>query len=410
MAVHVVNEARRCLNCKNPMCRQGCPINTPIPQMIQAFLDNRIDEAGAMLFANNPLSLVCSLVCDHDKQCEGHCVLGRKGAPVQISSIENYISDSYFDRMKIERQPSNGMRAAIIGGGPAGITIAIFLARMGYGVTIFDAKEKIGGILQYGIPEFRLPKSILKRYQNKLKQLGIHFRPNTAIGGAITIDDLFRDGYNSVFIGTGVWRPKTLGIKGESLGNVHFAINYLNSPDNYELGETVAIIGAGNSAMDVARTAIREGARHVTIFSPSAHPKASIREIEYAQIDGVNIVCGKSAVEITEEGPIIADVTKDADGNRIIHKETAELFKADSTIIAISQGPKDKIVSTTGGIQTSNSGLVTTDAEGHTTREGVFASGDVVAGARTVVEAVYYSKKVAEAMDEYMRGVKDSQK
>ncbi len=405
MAVHVVNEARRCLNCKNPMCRQGCPINTPIPQMIQAFLDNDIPTAGAMLFENNPLSIICSLVCDHDKQCEGHCVLGRKGAPVQISSIENYISDSYFDRMVIERQPANGMKAAIIGGGPAGITIAVQLARKGYGVTIFDAKEKIGGILQYGIPEFRLPKSILKRYQKKLKEIGIHFRPNTAIGGAIKMDDLFRDGYKAVFIGTGVWRPKTLGIKGESLGNVHFAINYLNSPVNYDLGETVAIIGAGNSAMDVARTAIREGSNKVTVFSQSKHPKASVREVEYAQIDGVNLVCGKAPVEITEEGPILVDVTADEEGNFTYHKETAQLFKADSTIIAISQGPKDKIVSTTGGIQTVHGGLVVTDDSGHTTREGVFASGDVVAGARTVVEAVAYSKKVAQAMDEYMRSL-----
>ena len=175
MAVHVVNEAKRCLNCKKPMCRQGCPINTPIPQMIQAFLSNDINGAGAMLFENNPLSIVCSLVCDHEKQCEGHCVLGRKGSPVQISSIENYISDSYFDRMVIEREKPNGMKAAIIGGGPAGITIAVELARKGYGVTIFDTKEKIGGVLQYGIPEFRLPKSILKRYQKKLKEIGIHF-------------------------------------------------------------------------------------------------------------------------------------------------------------------------------------------------------------------------------------------
>ena len=380
MAVHVINEARRCLNCKNPLCRQGCPIYTPIPQMIQAFLNNDINAAGAMLFENNPLSLVCSLVCDHDKQCEGHCVLGRKGAPVQISSIENYISDSYFDRMVIERKPPNGMKAAIIGGGPAGIAIAIFLARKGYGVTIFDAKEKIGGILQYGIPEFRLPKSILKRYQDKLKDLGVHFRPNTTIGGSIKVDDLFRDGYSSVFI-----------------------INYLNSPDSYDLGERVAIVGAGNSAMDVARTAIRKGSRHVTIFSPSAHPRASVREVEYAQIDGVNIVCGKSPIEITEEGPIIADVTKDENGNRIYHKDTAELFPADSTIIAISQGPKDKIVSTTTGIHTANGGLVETDTEGHTTREGVFASGDVVSGAKTVVEAVFHSKKVAAAMDEYMQ-------
>ena len=161
MTVHVIDEANRCLNCKKPMCRQGCPIQTPIPMMIKAFKEGDLNEAGEMLFSNNPMSMICSLVCNHEKQCEGHCVLGRKGEPVHISSIENYVSDTYFDKMKIECAPSNGKKVAVIGAGPAGITIAIMLTKKGYEVTIFDARDKIGGVLQYGIPDFRLPKTIL---------------------------------------------------------------------------------------------------------------------------------------------------------------------------------------------------------------------------------------------------------
>ena len=255
MALHVVNEARRCLNCKVPQCRKGCPINTPIPDMIQLFLQNQLEAAGEMLFLNNPLSIVCSLVCDHEKQCEGHCVLGRKGMPVHISSIENYISDAYLDRLSPVLPASSGKRAAIIGSGPAGITIAVLLAQKGHDVTIFESRERIGGVLRYGIPAFRLPKTILDRYKTQLLKMGIHIRPNTSIGGALTVDDLQRDGYQAIFIGTGVWRPKKLGIPGESLGHVHFAIDYLVDPDVYDLGEHLAVIGAGNSAMDVARTA-----------------------------------------------------------------------------------------------------------------------------------------------------------
>ena len=276
MAVHVINEANRCLNCKKPMCMQGCPIHTPIPMMIKAFKEGNLNEAGEMLFENNPMSMICSLVCNHENQCEGHCVLGRKGEPVHISSIENYVSDTYFDKMQIPCQPKNGKKVAVIGAGPAGITIAILLAKKGYGVTIFDSRDKIGGVLQYGIPAFRLPKSILERYKNKLREIGIKIRPNTTIGGALEIKDLFRDGYQSIFIGTGVWRPKTLGIKGESLGNVHFAIDYLANPDSYDLGDHVAIIGMGNSAMDVARTALRKGSRCMPADCPAR--QASMRQ------------------------------------------------------------------------------------------------------------------------------------
>lgn len=403
MADHVINEAKRCLNCKKPMCRTGCPINTPIPQMIHEFLNGGITEAGKMVFENNPLSIICSLVCDHEAQCEGHCIRGIKESPVHISSIENYISSNYFDKMDIVRDPLKNKKAAVIGSGPAGITIATILAKRGYDVTVFESRENIGGVLRYGIPEFRLPKSILDNYRKKLYKLGVRFRPNTTIGGAISVDDLFRDGYLAVFIGTGVWRPNSLNIKGESLGNVHFAIDYLVNPDSYDLGEKVAIIGAGNSAMDVARTALRKGAREVTVYTHSEKVRASVREVEYAQIDGVNFEYCKSPVELTDKGPIFADIIINEDGEKMVQAGTEKLYPADTTFIAVSQGPKDKIVSTTQGIDVNQRGLITVDENGKTTRSGIFAAGDVVNGAKTVVEAVKFSKAVADAMDEYMQ-------
>lgn len=404
MTVHVIDEANRCLNCKKPMCRQGCPIQTPIPMMIKEFKEGDLNEAGEMLFSNNPMSMICSLVCNHEKQCEGHCVLGRKGEPVHISSIENYVSDTYFDKMKIECAPSNGKKVAVIGAGPAGITIAIMLTKKGYEVTIFDARDKIGGVLQYGIPDFRLPKTILERYKKKLREIGIKIRPNTTIGGALEIKDLFRDGYESIFIGTGVWRPKKLGIKGESLGNVHFAIDYLANPDSYELGDTVAIIGMGNSAMDVARTALRKGARNVTLYARGLKSQASAEEIAYAKVDGAVLSFGMQPVEITDDGPVFQKVLFDEEGNRTGVDETPIQVHADSTIVSVSQGPKDKLVNTTEGLKASANGLLVTNQFGETTHPGIFAAGDVVLGAKTVVEATAYAKVVADAMDQYMQG------
>ncbi len=405
MGLHVINEAKRCLNCKKPMCREGCPIHTPIPQMIAAFLNGNLDEAGEMLFENNPLSLVCSLICNHENQCEGHCVLGKKGAPVQISSIEHYISDTYFDKLNLPVAPKNGIKAGIIGSGPAGITIAILLAQKGYDITLFESRDQIGGVLRYGIPEFRLPKTILDRYKKELLSLGIKIRPNTAIGASIGVDDMFRDGYKALFIGTGVWKPNSLGIKGETLGNVHYGIHYLVNPDAYNLGDNVTVIGAGNAAMDVARTVLRHGSRNVTVFSRSDKVAASSREMQYAKFDGVDFEYCKAPVEITDEGVIFCDTAQGEDGHFHEVEGSEQLYPSDSVIICISQGPRNRIVSTTHGIEVSQRGLVITDEHGNTTREGVFASGDVVKGAKTVVEAVAYSKQVADAMDEYMQGL-----
>ena len=403
MGLHVIDEAKRCLNCKKPRCQEGCPIHTPIPVMIQMLLQGEMPEAAEMVFANNPLSVICSLVCDHEKQCEGHCVKGIKGEPVHISSIENYISDTCFDRMKLEQLPKNGKRIAVVGAGPAGITIAILMACRGYKVTIFEVKEKIGGIMRYGIPEFRLPKSILDRYYVKMKEMGILFRPNFALGGSTGVEDLLRDGYHAVFIGTGTWRPYQLHIPGETFGNVHYGINYLNNPDVYDLGERVLVIGAGNAAMDVARTAIRKGSRHVTVYSITEIPAASPKEVEYAKLDGVEFEYLQTAIEIRDEGAIICDVEWTEDGKLVKKEETARLVPADSIIISISQGPQDRIVNRDKELQVDDRGLLKTDANGETTMPGIFASGDVVTGAKTVVEAVKYSKMIADAMDEYVK-------
>ena len=405
MAMHVIEEARRCLQCKKPLCRlKGCPIQTNIPEMIRLFLEGKTQEAGQMLFDNNPLSIVCSLVCDHEHQCEGNCIQGKRkeGSAVQIPNIEHYISDSYFDRATIERLPDNGQRVAIIGAGPAGITIAIKLAALGYRITIFERMDKIGGMMRYGIPAFRLPRIILDRYQTKLREWGIHFRPNTSIGGALHLEDLFMDGYDAIFIGTGVWRPNRTHCKGESLGNVHFAVDYLQNPEAYELGDTVAIIGAGNSAIDVARTVIRMGSRHVTLYARRQRIAASQRELDYAAVDGIEIQQGMAIKEFTDEGPIFTPRIYDDEGN-LIREEEPVLMPADSTIIAISQGPKDKIVNTSRALKVSDKGLIVVDEFGRTSIEGVFASGDVVAGSKNVVLAVNFSKQVANTIDEYLK-------
>jgi len=406
MALHIMDEVNRCLQCKNPQCQKGCPINTPIPEVIKLLKNNQLDKAGRILFENNPLTTVCSLVCNHENQCEGHCVLGKKGVPIHFSTIEQYISRAYAPKMVKGPQPSNGIRVAIVGSGPAGITIAIILARYGYQVTIFEGMSEIGGILRYGIPDFRLPKTVLDDIQYRhIEMKGIKIRPNTRIGGAIGIDDLFRDGYKAIFVGTGTWKPNTLQIKGETLGHVHFGINYLNSPDVYKLGQRVIVIGAGNAAMDVARTAKRHGVEYLTCFSLTRKVAASDYEYRYAKLEGVRFEYNKRPIEITDEGVIFRDITENEDGTFTDIDGTDTLYRANSVIVSISQGPRDVIVNTTRGIAVDGKGLIVADEHGNTTRPGIFASGDVVHGARTVVEAVAHSKVVAETMHKYMQSL-----
>lgn len=408
MEQYVAKEARRCLQCKKPMCKEGCPVNTPVNEVIKLFLDGNIVEAGEKLFKNNPLSVVCSLVCPHEKQCQGHCVLERKSSSVEISSIENYISDYYLNFITSKPVKNINKKVAIIGSGPAGITIAIILALKGYDITIFEAHDKIGGVLRYGIPEFRLPKNVLEKLKEKLISIGIKIRPNTLIGTVITIDNLFRDEYKAIFIGTGVWKSKTLGIKGESLGNVHYSIDYLKNPDAYDLGNRVCIIGAGNVAMDVARTAIKNGSKKVYIMCRRGPEdiEAEKTEVEYAKVDGVKFEYYKAPVEIVNEGIKYVETkiieNKNGKGKVVQIDGSENIFKSDSIIVAVGQIPRANIISSTKGIEVSEQGLVVTDQLGRTTREGIFASGDVVTGAKTVVAAVKVSKLVAKTIDEYV--------
>ena len=351
MPVHVINEANRCLQCKNPRCRMlGCPIQTNIPEVVRLFKENRMMEAAEILFENNPLSVVCSLVCNHENQCEGHCVRGIKGEPVHFSSIENYISDSCFERLDLSCAPSNGMKVGVVGAGPAGITIAIILARRGYKVTVFETREKIGGILRYGIPEFRLPKSILDRYYRRKRDMGILFRPN------------------------------------------------------FELGGKVAIIGAGNAAMDVARTAIRHGSKDVTVYVRGEKVAASENEYNYAVLDGVHFEFKKNIVRIVDEGAVFCDRVEDPETGKLVDDHSTDtLVEADSVMISISQVPRDRLVSKDHDLHLNQRGTLQIDDQGETTMDGVFASGDVVTGAKTVVAAVAAAKQIAENMDAYMQ-------
>ena len=392
MALHVMEEANRCLGCKKPRCREGCPIHTNIPEVIRLLKDGKLNEAGWMLFENNPLTTVCSVSNDIGK---GDLTGGQNDpAPNDNGGNQN------------DGAPSNGRKVAIIGAGPAGLTIAIILARYGYGVTIFDSKDKIGGVMRYGIPDFRLPDAVLDDIAYRHLELkGIRFRPNTTIGGAITIDDLFRDGYQSVFVGAGLWKPKSLHIKGESLGHVAFAINYLASPSAFRLGERIIVIGSGNSAMDCARTAIRQGARYVTVFNRRDKIAASQYESSYAKLEGVNFEMMKVPVEILEDSVVFADSAFDEEGKLYTIPGSEKRYPCTGVIVAVSQELGSSIVSSTKDIGTKSSGLLIADEDGNTSRPGVFAAGDAAHGASTVVDAVANGKRVAETMHAYMQSL-----
>ena len=408
MKLNLHEEAERCLMCKDPRCQTNCPIDTSIPEVIDLFKQGKILKAGEVLFNNNPLSAVCAVVCPHEDQCKGNCIKGIKGESVKFCEIEQYVSNYYLENVRFENMPKLNKSIAVVGGGPAGITIAFILAMKGYKVTIFDAHEKIGGVLRYGIPEFRLPKKLLDIYEERLIELGVRIRPNTLVGPVLTLEKLFTDGYKAIFIGTGVWNPKTLDIKGETLGHVHYAIDYLKAPNVYKLGKTVCVIGAGDVAMDAARSAKRNGAKNVYILYRKGFDNipATKAELNDAIEDGVKFQLFKAPLELTEEGVKYIEtenvVGKEGRINTINREGTESLFKCDSIIIAVSQSPKNNIVSNTRGLETNKWGLLLTDELGHTSRKGVFASGDVVTGAKTVVRAAAHAKVVADEIERYI--------
>ena len=309
--------------------------------------------------------------------------------------------------MEIPDSQKNGIKVAVAGAGPAGITMSILLLLKGYDVTLFEAQDNVGGVLRYGIPPFRLSREILDNYKEIMLRMGVHFRPNTRIGTNIMIEDLFPDGYKAVFVSTGTGRPNKLGLLGETLGHVHFAVDYLKSPEAFTLGRNVAIVGAGNVAIDAARTAIRQGCSHVKIlhFKGAEDMTANRDEVEMAEIDGVEFVHYAQAVRILEDSVRCARVNRieNEDGTVTFEEDYTDTFDvtADSVIIAIGQGPGADIRTT--GIKLTQRGLFEVNEFGETDIPGVFAAGDIVSGPKTVVEAVAFTKKVFERMENYLK-------
>ena len=402
----IKQEAERCLKCKKGMCSANCPVSTAVPQVIEHFLNGQIKRAGEILFFNNPLSAVTSVICPHERNCAGHCVLGKKGEPVMFYRIEEYLSRFYLETMELPEIKKNGIKVAVAGAGPAGITMSLLLLLNGYDVTLFEAQDNIGGILRYGIPPFRLSRDLLEMYKDIMLRMGLHFRPNTRIGTNIMIEDLFPDGYQAVFVSTGTGRPNKLGLIGETLGHVHFAVDYLKTPEAFKLGSRVSIVGAGNVAIDAARTAIRRTHSHVKIlhFMGEENMTANREEIEMAQIEGVEFIHYAQAVRILEDAVRCVRVKRieNADGSVSFEEDYTDTFDVptDSVIIAIGQGPGADMKAA--GIRLTQRGLLEVNEWGETDTPGVFAAGDIVSGPKTVVEAVAFTKKVFERMEEYL--------
>lgn len=412
--INNLQQAENCLLCKKPRCQKNCPINTPIPQIIQLYKNGEIEKAGEILFDNNPLSAICAIVCPHEKQCRGNCIRGIKKEPVYFHSIEEEISKKYLQNTKFTKPKSNGIKVAIVGSGPAGLTVAFELAKKGYDVTIFEKNEKIGGVLTYGIPDFRLPAELIDLLVQRLLDFGVKIKINSIVGPVITLNKLFKDGYKSIFIGTGVWNPKRLDIKGETFGHSHYAIDYLKSPQYYSLGKKVVVIGAGNVAMDAARTAKKHGSEEVYVIyrRDFEDMTATKHEIHEAQQEGILFKTFEAPVEIVDEGIILARTEKiEVDGKITLATvpNSEYLFECDSILIAVSQVPRNTIVVNNKGVDITKRGHIETDEKGLTTREGVFACGDVVLGASTVIQAVNAAKIVSNSMDEYLQNLSEKE-
>lgn len=402
----LLDEAKKCLKCKVPKCRKACPIETDIPSVMNLFLEGNEKEAGELLFGNNPLSAICSVVCPHENNCYGNCVLGIKKDPIAFYKIEQYLSGKYVSESEIVRPQKNGMKIAVIGAGPAGISMSIFMAVKGFQVTLMESQEKIGGVLRYGIPEFRLPKSRVDAYRKVLKQLGVTLKPNCHIGSNLLMEDMFIDGYDAVFLSVGTAKPNRLGLLGETLGHAHFAIDFLKAPDAYDLGETVAVIGAGNVAMDVARTALRQkGVKKVLVLNNRREEDVTATKLEYTETleEGAEFIHLMSVLRISEKSLLAVDVDVTQGENGIIYEEnmlSRHNIDADTVILAIGQGPESTL-SDKAQIATTLRGLFVVDENGMTNIPGVFAAGDVVSGPKTVVEAVAHTKRVSEQMIKY---------
>lgn len=418
-----IAEAKRCLNCPKPLCRTGCPIENEIPKFIHSLAQGNLGEASEIIAERSNLPAVCGRVCAHEKQCEAACILNKKGQGIKIGKLERFIADFEAEMQicDIKVPKSIKGKVAIIGSGPAGLTIAGDLAKLGFGVTVYDAQTEPGGVLMYGIPEFRLPKEVVRREINRIERLGVTFRTETLVGQDITVDDLFAEGFDAIFIGTGTALPRTLDIPGKNLPGVIQAMYLLSTVtlantghlDRKEipisLGDKVVIIGAGNVAMDAARTALRVGASKVTVLyrRTEAEITALKSEYEHAVAEGVQFKWLASPLRFVGETTLTGLECElqeiDADGD-LRGTGELEILPADKVILAIGQRPAARIVSSTTGIEVNPQGYVVTKERpyGMTTKRGVFAGGDVVHEPATVVLAMREAKKVAAGIALYI--------
>jgi glutamate synthase (NADPH/NADH) small chain len=402
----LLEEANRCLKCKVAKCKKACPISTDIPTIMNLFLEGKEQEAGRLLFENNPLTAICSIVCPHENNCNGNCILGLKKTPVDFYKIEQYLSGKYIENCEVADIKKNGMKIAVIGAGPAGISMSIFMAQKGFQVTLMEEQEKIGGVLRYGIPEFRLPKERVDAYKEILRKLSVIIKPNCHIGSNLLLEDMFIDGYDAIFLAVGTAKPNRLGLLGETLGHVHFAIDFLKAPTAYELGRTVAVIGAGNVAMDVARSALRQqGVEKVIVVNNrrAEDVTATKQELTEAIAEGVEFIHLTSVLRITDKELVAVEVEAIEGENGVEYEENMlarHTIQADTVILAIGQGPSGTL-SEKAQIATTLRGLFVVDENGMTNIPGVFAAGDVVSGPKTVVEAVAHTKMVSEQMIKY---------
>ncbi|MCI9130764.1 NADPH-dependent glutamate synthase [Thomasclavelia cocleata] len=424
-----MEEATRCLNCKHQPCKKGCPVGVPIPEFIQEVATGNFEEAYKIITSENALPAICGRVCPQENQCEGKCVRAIKGEAVGIGRLERFVADYHMahgnvPKLKIE---SNGIKVAIIGSGPAGITCAGELAKKGYQVTVFEALHKTGGVLSYGIPEFRLPKDLVQKEVDSVAALGVKFETNVVVGRSITIDELQEQGYQGIFIGSGAGLPRFQNIPGENLNGVYAANEFLTRvnlmkgyefpkhPTPIKITDTVCVIGAGNVAMDAARTAKRLGAKNVYIVYRRGAQEVPARaeEVHHAKEEGIIFKLLTNPVKIEGEDGWVKSMEcvemelgePDESGRRrpVVKEGSNFIIETGTVIVSIGQSPNPLIRQTTPGLETQKwGGIIVDEASMKTSKDGVYAGGDVVTGAATVILAMGAGKTAAQAMDEYL--------
>ena len=429
-AGEAMEEASRCLNCKNPGCVKKCPVNIGIPRFIEQVKNGNFEEAFRIISEDSSLPAICGRVCPQETQCEGNCILGVKGEAVAIGKLERFVADYNRENGSpvIEKAAPNGHKVAIVGSGPSGLACASDLAKAGYDVTIFEVLHKAGGVLQYGIPEFRLPKETVVEHEiENVRRLGVRIETNVVIGRTLTVDQLMdKEGYEAVFIGSGAGLPRFMGIEGENLNGVFSANEYLTrsnlmrafdpeSDTPIFIGKNTVVVGGGNVAMDAARTALRLGSNVTVVYRRTeAELPARAEEVHHAREEGVvfRMLTNPVAILGDEKGCVKAircirmELGEcDASGRRspvpVPGSETD--IEADTVIMALGTSPNPLIANTTEGLQTERHGCIVADESGVTTRPGVFAGGDAVTGAATVILAMGAGRKAAAAIDRYIK-------